>query len=100
MIQTDKQGVRYASLPPDPQGVMANMTIANGAWDIEPVVKSRPLDVRWLSITHRYYHERYQINDGKMDRFVAWSSANGLAMSYFDVTNQCTSVNLYAGLRA
>ena len=33
---------------------------------------------------HRYYQEQYQINDGKMNKFVAWSDAGSLVMSYYD----------------
>jgi len=36
---------------------------------------------------HRYYQEQYQIDGGKMDKFVAWSDAAGLVMSYYDATN-------------
>src|SRR5205085_7473940 len=36
---------------------------------------------------HRYYHEQYQIDGGKMDKFVAWSDAAGLALSYYDATD-------------
>jgi acid phosphatase len=37
-------------------------------------------------MVHRYYQEQYQIDGGKMDRFVAWSDAAGLVMSYYDAT--------------
>ena len=33
---------------------------------------------------HRYYQEQLQIDGGKMDKFVAWSDAGSLVMSYFD----------------
>jgi phospholipase C len=33
---------------------------------------------------HRYYQEQLQIDGGKMDKYVAWSDAGGLVMSYFD----------------
>ena len=36
---------------------------------------------------HRFYQEQYQIDGGKMDKFVAWSDAAGLVMSYYDATN-------------
>jgi phospholipase C len=35
---------------------------------------------------HKFYTEQLQINGGKMDRFVAWSSVSGLAMSYYDAS--------------
>ena len=33
---------------------------------------------------HRYYQEQLQIDGGKMDKYVAWTDAGGLVMSYFD----------------
>jgi phospholipase C len=33
---------------------------------------------------HRYYQEQLQIDDGKMDKYVAWSDAGSLVMGYFD----------------
>ena len=33
---------------------------------------------------HRFYQEQEQIDDGKMDRFVAVSDAGALPMGYFD----------------
>lgn len=38
-------------------------------------------------IVHRYWHEQFQINHGKMNWFVTWSDNPGLVMSYFDATN-------------
>ncbi len=38
-------------------------------------------------LIHRFYHEQLQINGGKMNKFVAWSDATGLAMSYFDASD-------------
>ena len=35
-------------------------------------------------IVHRYYQEQYQIDGGKMDRYVTGSDAVGLAMGYYD----------------
>ena len=37
-------------------------------------------------IVHRYYQEQYQIDGGKMDRYVTGSDAAGLAMGYYDTT--------------
>jgi phospholipase C len=38
-------------------------------------------------LVHRYYQEQYQIDGGKMDKFVAWSDAAGLVMSYYDASD-------------
>ena len=33
---------------------------------------------------HRFYQQQLQINDGKMNKFVAWSNAGSLVMGYYD----------------
>jgi phospholipase C len=38
------------------------------------------------SPVHRFYQEQYQINGGKMNKFVAWTDSGGLVMSYYDVS--------------
>jgi len=38
-------------------------------------------------LVHRYYQEQEQIDNGKMDKFVAVSDNGGLVLSYFDATN-------------
>src|SRR5436309_7024187 len=38
-------------------------------------------------LVHRFYQEQYQVDGGKMDKFVAWSDAAGLVLSYYDATN-------------
>jgi phospholipase C len=43
-----------------------------------------PIGTRTGDLVHRWYQEQYQIDDGRMDRFVAWSDAAGLSMSYYD----------------
>jgi len=90
--QVDKNGMPYTTLPqpidtnqkppvPDPR-FPANLPIApfNTAQYVQPTDKTGDL-------VHRYYQEQYQINGGKMDKFVAWSDAAGLVMSYYDATN-------------
>ncbi len=36
---------------------------------------------------HEFYREQLQINNGQMNKFVAWSNVGGLVMSYYDATN-------------
>jgi phospholipase C len=38
-------------------------------------------------LIHRFYQEQYQINGGRMDKFVAWSDSAGLAMSYYNAAD-------------
>jgi phospholipase C len=42
------------------------------------------LEERTGDLIHRFYQEQEQINDGKMDRFVAISGAGALPMGYFN----------------
>jgi acid phosphatase len=50
-----------------------------------------PPDQLTDNLVHLFYQEQYQINGGRMDKFVAWNDAGGdhggLAMSYYDVTD-------------
>ena len=50
-----------------------------------------PPDQLTSSPVHLFYQEQYQINGGRMDKFVAWNDAGGdhggLTMSYDDVTD-------------
>lgn len=39
------------------------------------------------SPVHEFYRQQHQINDGKMNKFVAWTNVGGLVMSYYDATN-------------
>jgi phospholipase C len=42
------------------------------------------LEERTGDLVHRFYQEQAQIDDGKMDRFVAFSGAGALPMGYYD----------------
>jgi len=90
--QVDKNGVPYTMLPqpmdlsrtppgPDPR-FPAHLAVApfNAAEYVLP-------NERTGDLVHRFYQEQLQIDSGKMDKFVAWSDAAGLVMSYFDATN-------------
>jgi phospholipase C len=90
--QVDKNGVPYPTLPqpidttksppaPDPR-FPANLP--NQPFDLSQYV---PPDQKTGDLVHRYYQEIYQIDGGKMDKFVAWSDAAGLVMSHYDATN-------------
>ena len=90
--QVDKAGQPYTVLPqptdttkkpvgPDPR-FPATLPVA--PFDAARYV---PPGERTGDLVHRYYQEQYQIDGGKMDKFVAWSDAAGLVMSYYDATN-------------
>jgi phospholipase C len=81
--QVDKDGKSYTTLP---------QPLNNGKPDerfpadlsVQPFDASKyvPPDQTTGDLVHRYYQEQLQIDGGKMDKFVAWSDAAGLVMSY------------------
>ncbi len=90
--QVDKEGNPYPALPPsidnrktppipDPR-IPANLPVA--PFDLGLYV---PPHETSGDLAHRYYQNIYQIDDGRMDKFIAWSDAGGLVMSYYDATN-------------
>jgi phospholipase C len=34
---------------------------------------------------HDFYNQQYQVNSGRMDRFVAWTNTGGLPLGYYDM---------------
>ena len=88
-LQVDKDGKPYDKLPPvlntnmKPPQIDTRFPLAldNKPYRAEPYVTlSQVTGDAW----HRYYQEQLQIDGGKMDKFVAWSDAGSLVMSYFD----------------
>lgn len=90
--QVDRSGTPYQTLPqpidtnqkppaPDPR-FPAGLPVA--PFDASQYV---PADQKSGDLVHRYYQEQYQIDGGKMDKFVSWSDAAGLVMSYYDAAN-------------
>jgi phospholipase C len=90
--QVKKDGTPYATLPqplfngqPDTR-IPADLPVK--PFDLAPYVPPGQLT---NSPVHLFYQEQYQINGGKMNKFVAWNDAGGdhggLAMSYYDVTD-------------
>jgi len=60
----------------------ATAHLPNGPFDLATYLSPSAKTVGDPS--HRYYLEQLQIDGGRMDRYVAWSSVSGLAMSGFD----------------
>ncbi len=93
--QVDKTGKVYDVLPAP---LNSNKRDTNGKYTVDPHfpadLPNKPFAMEQYVPTsditgdlwHRYYQEQYQIDGGKMDKFVAWSDAAGLAMRYVDIT--------------
>lgn len=87
--QVDKNGRAYTVLPqpfntsarpPGPDlRFPANLPVQ--PFDAPKYV---PPEDRTGDLIHRFYQNQYQINGGKMDKFIAWSDAGGLVMSYYN----------------
>ncbi|MBA3945026.1 MAG: acid phosphatase [Herpetosiphonaceae bacterium] len=90
--QVDKTGKPYAILP-QPIDTTQKPPAADPRFPanlpVQPydVAKYVAPDQKTGDLVHRYYQQQYQIDGGKMDKFVAWSDAAGLAMSHYDATN-------------
>jgi phospholipase C len=88
--QVDKQGIPYKVLPQPTDkvgGVKNNRFPADlpvGPFDLAKYIAP---DGRTDDLIHRFYHEQWQIDGGKMDKFVAFSDAAGLTMSYYDASD-------------
>jgi LPXTG-motif cell wall-anchored protein len=90
--QVDKNNQPYATLPqplntslkppgPDTR-IPANLPVQ--PFDLSKYIA--PTD-KTGDMVHRYYQEQYQIDGGKMDKYVAWTDSQGLVMGYYDATN-------------
>ena len=94
--QVDKTGKVYDTLPVP---LNSNQRDSNGKAQPDPrfpaTLPNKPFLMNQFAPTsdligdmvHRYYQEQYQIDGGKMDKFVAWTDAAGLVMGYYDTTN-------------
>ncbi|MBV8713579.1 MAG: acid phosphatase [Chloroflexi bacterium] len=90
--QVDKDGKPYTTLP-QPLNTDFSPAIPDPRFPadlpVQPYDTSKFVGANQLTgdLVHRYYQEQYQIDGGKMDKFVAWSDAAGLVFSYYDATN-------------
>jgi phospholipase C len=91
LAQADKDGTLYATLPPPIDNYKRPPAAETR---IPPDLPVAPFDLAQYvppeAITgnplHRFHQQQYQINGGRMDRFIPWSNAGGLVMSYYDAT--------------
>ena len=90
--QVDRDGKPYATLPPvldpwrsppaaDPR---FPTNLPNGPFRVDAYVA---LDQTTPDMLHAFYQEQLQIDHGRMDRFVAWSSAASMVMGWFDMAS-------------
>lgn len=82
VTQVDKSGVPYTTLPQTDPHIPAGLPVQ--PFDVSQYVAP---DQKTRDLIHRYYQEQYQLDGGKMDKFVAWSDAAGLVLGYYDAAN-------------
>jgi phospholipase C len=90
--QVDKSGKPYATLPatldlaqtPPVTNTLSPTNLPNAPFDLNAYITP---DKQIGSPIHAFYQNQYQIDGGKMDKFVAWTNIGGLVMSYYDATN-------------
>jgi len=81
------QDDRFLSDPGDPNSASRVNTLL--PYGLERFIGSGPTsdpNNRTGDIVHRYWQEQFQIDHGKMDKFITWSDNPGLVMSHFDAT--------------
>jgi phospholipase C len=81
LTQVDANDKPYDTLPQVQPGVPTDLP--NKPFDLAPYINITSATV---DLTHSFYIQQLQINGGKMNKFAAHSSAKGLTMSYYDIS--------------
>lgn len=101
VVQVDQNGVPYPTLPP----VKVSLKYAGFGRPIDTLpglpdprfpkdLPNKPFliddyvpnNVLVNTPVHRFYEHQLQMNDGKMDKYVAWTDSGGQPMGYYDTT--------------
>lgn len=77
--QIDANGNPYTCLP-QKAGSGLPTCLPNQPFDITKYI---PANQPTIDLVHRFYQEQFQIDGGKMDKFVQISDAKGLVMGYY-----------------
>jgi acid phosphatase len=86
--QVDNDGKALAHLPPvwkgkDPDPAFPK-DLPNRPFRIDGPPINLPLSVATRDLVHKFYQNQEQINEGRLDRYVAASDAGALVMGYYD----------------
>jgi len=89
--QVDNDGKTLAHLPPvwkgkDPDPAFPK-DLPNRPFRIDGPPINLPLSVATRDLVHKFYQNQEQINQGRLDRYVAASDAGALVMGYYDGSN-------------
>ncbi|WPU94888.1 acid phosphatase [Mucilaginibacter sabulilitoris] len=78
--QVDANGTTYTTLPAISGTSAFPTNLPNNYFNIDQYI---PSDHETPDVLHRYYQEQMQIDGGKMDKFAAYNTSQGLAMGYY-----------------
>jgi acid phosphatase len=89
--QVDNDGKALVHLPPvwkgkDPDPAFPK-DLPNRPFRIDGPPINLPLSVATRDLVHKFYQNQEQINEGRLDRYVAASDAGALVMGYYDGSN-------------
>lgn len=73
-------GQPYATLP-QTEGHLADASLPNAPFALDPYIPDTAQTS--IDLTTKFYEEQQQIDNGKMDMFVAVNAARGLSMGYY-----------------
>ncbi|WEK19413.1 MAG: alkaline phosphatase family protein [Candidatus Pedobacter colombiensis] len=80
ITQINAESQPYITLPPIPRSSAFPTNLPNTYFNIDQYVAA---DQVTPDVTHRFYQEQFQINGGKMNRFVQYNFTKGFAMGYY-----------------
>jgi phospholipase C len=88
--QVDRNGTPYKQLPPVINTNLKPIAGPDTRFPLglpnQPFRAEQFVDIEQVTgdAVHRFYQEQLQINDGKMNKLIAWSDAGSLVMTYYD----------------
>lgn len=80
IIQLDQNDSVYEYLPEISRNSDFPTNLENDYFNIDQYVAA---DKKTSDLTHNYWNEIFQINEGKMNKYAAYNSSKGLAMGYY-----------------
>ncbi len=80
VIQLDSNHIPYQYLPAIPRSSEFPSNMPNNYFNIDQYI---PSDKETPDVTHRYYQEQMQINNGKMNLFALYNYTAGMTMGYY-----------------
>src|SRR5690625_2914282 len=80
IIQVDKNGRPYDTLPPIPRSGAIPSNLPNSYFNIDQYISNDKISPGAI---HQYYQEIMQIDSGKMNKFVLYNPTKAMTMGYY-----------------